>query len=73
MTEFLSKDRDEALNDVLDDLYERLKAYKTELSLQSPEWYNPHDFASGHWKGRVGVLTREKAWVESLIDRIERS
>lgn len=49
---------------------ERIAALKAELSLEYPDWYNLHDYASGHWAGRTGVLKRELAWLESLINDI---
>jgi len=61
------------MDKVLLALYEREGAYRAELELKCPDWYNPHDYASGHWQGRSGVLKRELAWIESLIDEIQES
>jgi len=60
------------MDKVLLALYEREGAYRAELALAAPDWYNPHDYASGHWQGRVGVLKRELAWIEALIDEIQK-
>ena len=56
------------MNKYKEAILERIKQLKMELSLEPPEWYNPHDFASGHWKGRVGVLRRELAWLEGIVE-----
>ena len=52
---------------MIETLKEHLRGLKAEVSLNRPDWYNPHDYGSGHWDGRTAVLRREIAWIETVL------
>jgi hypothetical protein len=56
------------MNKYREEIINRINLIETELLLKCPDWYNPHDFASGHWYGRVGALHRELTWMKNIIE-----
>lgn len=56
-------------------LYQRLELLRHDTTIveASPEWYNPHDYGSGYFKARQNAVKDEISFLESLLDKIERS
>lgn len=58
---------------IKESLREHLRALRAEVSLSTPDWYNGHDYASGHWVGRTAMLNREIGWLETILAMDEKS
>jgi hypothetical protein len=75
MQDFLPASKEKAMQSITENLYLRLAELRQNNVIvePSPEWYNPHDWASGHFKGRQSAIRAEIDFLESLLDKIERS
>ena len=70
---FLPKNPEKALSNLKDKLYERLEFCRSIAALEYPEWFNMHDYASGHWSARHKAAESEGKRLEETLDLIERS
>ena len=75
MKDFLASDKEKALQQVVDNLYRRLEIIRQDTTIidPNPEWYNHHDYSSGRHKGQQLAVKDEISFLESLLDKIERS
>lgn len=59
---------------IKESLQEHLRSLKAEVGPSTtPDWYNGHDYASGHWAGRTAMLNREIGWLETILAMDEKS
>lgn len=60
---------------IIEELYRRLDVLRKDESITdpNPDWYNPHDYSSGQFRGRQSAIKAEIDFLESLLDKIERS
>lgn len=56
-------------------LYHRLEILKHDTTIvdPNPDWYNLHDYGSGRHKGQQLAVKDEINFLETLLDKIERS
>jgi hypothetical protein len=75
MQDFLSGDPSKALKKVKEDLYIRLDKLRnrTWITDPNPDWFNTHDYSSGHFRGCQQAIEEEIRFLEDLLDKIERS
>ena len=70
MTDFYSFD---ICKEIREDLYTQLKVVREKLNREFPEWWNPHDYASGYYDGRKDSLIFEEKFLADMLDKLERS
>lgn len=73
MTDFYTNNLVCQVAEIQDDLYERLKTVRAALDEPLPDWYNPHDFASGYAKGSRKATELEYEFLANILDKMERS
>lgn len=58
----------------MEDIYLRLEKLRHDTTIidPNPDWYNPHDYASGNYKGRQTAVKDEIDFLETLLDKLER-
>ena len=63
------------MRSITEQLYKRLDILRHDTTIidPNPEWYNPHDYSSGRHKGQQLAVKDEISFLESLLDKIERS
>lgn len=62
------------MRSVVEQLYLRLAVLRQDNSIidANPDWYNPHDYASGRFRGWQLAVKNEIAFLEETLDKLER-
>ena len=73
MTDFYSHNSFDLCMEIREDIYAQLKVVREKLVREFPEWWNPHDYASGYYDGRKDSLIFEEKFLADMLDKFERS
>ena len=63
------------IQSISEKLYMRLTLLREDKTIvdPNPDWYNPHDYSSGRFMGWQLAVKNEIEFLETLLDKIERS